>query len=483
MNNPIQQSTRRIRPWVVLAAGGLALFSNACMIGPKYQRPSALARPAFKEDPPDGWKEAQPNDAALRGQWWKVYNDPRLDTLEDQVSISNQNVLAAGAQFREAKESMRIARSGLFPTFTTAPSAARSGTGAAGVQNLYTLPLDGGYQIDVWGSIRRSVAANSAIAQAAAADLENARLLYQAELAADYFQIQGLDASRQLLESTVKSFEQYVQLTQDRYDGGVASMGDVALAQTQLETARAQLVDLGIQRAQFEHAVAVLTGKAPSELSITETPAQSPPPASLIGIPSTLLERRPDIAAAERQVAAANEQIGIAKTAFYPSLIFSDSAGSQTTAILNLLTWPSRFWSVGPQLAETLFDGGRRRAQVRLTQAAYDATVANYRQTVLTAFQQVEDSLAELRILAEEADITDRAVKAARQSLDISTAQYRGGIANYLQVITAQTSLLQNQRAAVNILTRRMVASVSLTQALGGGWETSRLPSPRDLRH
>ena len=468
---------------IVWGTAGWLLLSSACMVGPKYQRPGAPAPPAFKEAPPAGWKEAQPNDGALRGQWWKVYNDPRLDALEDQVSISNQNVLAAEAQFRAAKAAVRIARADLFPTVTATPSATGSGTGAAsGVQHVYTIPIDAAYQIDIWGSIRRGVAANSAIAQASAAELENARLLYQAELAADYFQIQGLDASRQLLDATVKSYERYVQLTQDRYDGGVASMGDVALAQTQLETARAQLVDLGVQRAQFEHAIAVLAGKPPSDLSIPAAPNQSPPPASSIGIPSTLLERRPDVAAAERQVAAANEQIGIAKAALYPSLALSAGAGLQTTVIGDLLTWPSRFWSVGPQLAATLFDAGKRRAQVKLTQAAYDATVANYRQTVLTALQQVEDSLAQLRILSEEGEIADRAVKAAQQSLEISTEQYRGGTANYLQVITSQTSLLQNQRTAVDILTRRMAASVSLIQALGGGWDASQLPSSRDVK-
>lgn len=484
MNQKGANLSNRLRPLLVFGTIGLLLISNACMIGPKYHRPGVPAPPAFKEELPSGWKEAQPNDGAVRGQWWKVYNDPRLDTLEDQVSISNQNVLAAEAQFREAKAAVGIARSGQFPTVTAAPSATRFGTGtASGGGRLYTIPIDLSYQIDVWGSIRRSVAANSAIAQASAAELENARLLYQAELAADYFQIQGLDASRQLLEATVKSYEQYVQLTQDRYDGGVASMGDVALAQTQLETARAQLVDLGVQRAQVEHAIAVLAGKPPSDLSILAASNQSPPPASLIGLPSILLERRPDVAAAERQVATANEQIGIAKAAFYPSLTFGASAGWQTTAILDLLNWPSRFWSLGPQLAETLFDAGKRRAQVKLTQAAYDATVANYRQTVLTAFQQVEDSLAQLRILSEEAEVTSRAVKAAQQSLEISTIQYRGGLANYLQVITSQTSTLQNQRTAVDILTRRMVASVSLIQALGGGWDASQLPSSQELRN
>jgi NodT family efflux transporter outer membrane factor (OMF) lipoprotein len=464
---------------MVWGTAGLLLLSSACMVGPRYQRPGAPAPPAFKEAPPAGWKEAQPNDGAVRSQWWKVYNDPRLDALEDQVRISNQNVLAAEAQFRAAQAAVSVARGGLFPTVTAAPSATDSGTGTpSGVRRLYTIPVDVAWQIDIWGSIRRGVAANAALAQASAAQLENARLLYQAELAGDYFQIQGLDASQQLLDATVKSYERYVQLTQDRFDGGVASQGDVALAQTQLETARVQLADLGVERAQFEHAIAVLTGKPPSDVSIPAAANQVPPPVSWAGIPSTLLERRPDIAAAERQVAAANEQIGIAKAALYPSLSLSAGAGSQTTVIGDLLTWPSRFWSVGPQLAETLFDAGKRRAQVRVTQAAYDATVANYRQTVLTAFQQVEDSLAQLRILSEEGEIADRAVKAAQQSLDISTEQYRGGIANYLLVITAQTSLLQNQRSVVDILMRRMAASVSLIQALGGGWDAAQLPRP-----
>jgi NodT family efflux transporter outer membrane factor (OMF) lipoprotein len=471
------------RPLIGLGTAGLLLLANACMVGPKYQRPAAPAPVAFKEAPPAGWKEAQPNDGALRGKWWEIYRDPRLNALEEQVAISNQNVLAAAAQFEAAKASVRVARASQFPTVTAAPSATGAGTGASGAKGLYTLPIDlVAYQVDIWGAIRRGVAANSAVAQASAAQLENARLLYQAELASDYFQIQGLDASLQLLDTTVKSYEQYVQLTQDRFDGGVASKGDVALAQTQLETVRAQLVDLGVQRAQFEHAIAVLTGKPPSDLSIPAIPKQAPPPVSTIGIPSALLERRPDVAAAERQVAFANEQIGIATAALYPSLTIGAAAGLQSSVLGDLFTWPSRFWSVGPQLAQTLFDTGRRRAQIRVTQATYDATAADYRQTVLTALQQVEDSLAQLRILAEEALITDRAVAAAQQSLEISTIQYRGGLANYLQVITAQTSALQNQRTAVDLLTRRMVASVSLIQALGGGWDASQLPSSKDLR-
>jgi|SRR5579871_1672421 len=458
-------------------------FLLLCMVGPQYRRPTSPVSPAFKEEPPTGWKEAQPADGAIRGEWWKAYNDPGLDALEAQVSISNQNVLAAEAQFREAKAAIRVARGALFPTVTKAPFVTRSGHGAvSGANRLYSIPVDLVYQIDVWGAIRRGVAANSFTAQASAAELENARLLYQAELAADYFHLQGLDGDRTLLDETVSSYEQNVQLTQNRYDGGVASRGDVALAQTQLETARAQLVELGIQRAKFEHAIAVLMGKPPSDLSIPAVPNQSLPPASLIGLPSSLLERRPDIAAAERQVAAANEQIGIAKAALYPSLTLTASAGLQTTSIVDLLTWPSRFWSVGPQLAQTLFDAGKRRAQVRMSKAAYDATVANYRQTVLTGFQQVEDSLAELRILSQEAETVDRAVKFAQQSLQISTDQYRGGLTNYLQVITAQTSALQNQLSAVDILARRKVVSVSLIQALGGGWDASQLPSSNALR-
>jgi NodT family efflux transporter outer membrane factor (OMF) lipoprotein len=439
---------------------------------------------AFKEELPSGWAEATPNDDAPRGEWWMIYNNPQLDTLEDQVDISNQNVLAAEAQFRAAEASVRAVRSAEFPSVSAAPSISRSKVGTPeGGLNLqrsdYTLPVDATYQVDVWGSNRRNTTASRDLAQASAAELESVRLLSQAELASDYFQIQGLEAERKLLEATVKSYEQNVQLTQDRFDGGVATMADVALAQTQLETARGQLTDLQIPRAQFEHAVAVLTGKPPADLSVTEVPTQSAPPPFAVDLPSTLLERRPDIAAAERQVAAANQQIGIAKAALYPALTLNGTASSQAAVIGDLLTLPSRFWSVGPDLVQSLFDAGKRRAQVRVTEANYDATVATYRQTVLTAFQQVEDSMAQLRILSDEGEVVDRAVKAAQQSLDISTIQYRGGTASYLQVIEAQTSVLQNQRSAVDILTRRMVASVNLIQALGGGWDTSQLPAVR----
>jgi NodT family efflux transporter outer membrane factor (OMF) lipoprotein len=480
----MSESGCRGRCAITFTMAGLLGLLSACMVGPEYRRPIAPSSEAFKEELPDGWKEAQPNDKPDRGAWWNVYNDAQLNRLEEKISISNQNVLAAEARFQAAAAAVRTARSALFPSVTTEPAATRlqASSGLEQARTSYILPIEVSYQADVWGNIRRSAAANTAVAQASAADLGNVRLLYQAQLAADYFQIQGLDAERDLLDAAVKSYEQYVQLTQDRYEGGITSMADVDLARTQLETTRVQLIDLRLQRAQFEHAIAVLIGTPPSDVSISPEQDSSSPPVIEVGIPSALLERRPDIASAERQVAAANEQIGIARAALYPSLIFNASGGSQSAAIGDLLAWPTRFWSVGPQLMQSVFDAGKRRAEVRQARAGYDATVANYRQTILTAFEQVEDSLAQLRILSEEADAETVAVKAAEQTLDISTIQYRGGLTNYLQVITAQTSLLQNQRAAVQIQTRREVASVSLIQALGGGWDTSQLPSSRDLR-
>lgn len=455
---------------ILLASIVSLLSSTACAIGPKYVRPPTPAPPAYRESPPSGWTGAQPMDLAVRGRWWQIFHEGGLDALESDVSISNQNVLAAEAQYRAAQAAVRVTASGLFPVVTAVPGATRSGGGTTGSGRLYQVPLDVSYQADVWGSIRRSVAANKTIAEASAADLENARLLYQSELAIDYFQIQGLDAELRLLEETVRSYEEYVRLTQARFQGGVVSMADVALAQTQLQGARAQLTDLGVARAQFEHAIAVLTGRPPAALSIPPASSQSVAPALTVELPSTLLQRRPDIAAAERRVAAANLQIGVARAAFFPALSFGGNVGSQAAAIADLFTAPTRAWSIGVQLAQTLFDGGKRRSQIKLTEAAYDATVASYRETVLTSFQQVEDALAALRIVTQELDIVTQAVAAAQQSLDIATIEYRGGLANYLQVITAQASLLQNQRAIVDLRTRMLTESVSLIQALGGGW-------------
>jgi NodT family efflux transporter outer membrane factor (OMF) lipoprotein len=454
------------------------------MVGPQYRRPTAPTPAAFKEAPPDGWKLAEPGDAIPRGAWWQIYSLPELDALEQQVAVSNQNVIVAIAQYRQARDQVRIARSGLFPTVNVAPSAtitranssARTGAGAvvttqgSGFVVDYSLPVDFQYQVDLWGSVQRSVTAASATAQASQGDLENVLLMNQAQLAQLYFQMRGLDGDASLLQETLQIYAQSLQLTKDRMQAGIASGADVAQAQAQYDSTRAQWIDVGVARAQFEHAIAVLTGKPPSEITIAPSPVAGLPPAVPIGLPSALLERRPDISAAERRVAAANEQIGIAKAAFYPSLNLVATGGFASTAISTLLTWPSRFWAVAPQFALTLFDAGKRHAQVDLEEAAYDATVATYRQTVLTSFQQVEDQVAALRILEQEAAAEEMAVTAATQALDIVNEQYRAGTVDYLQVIVSQATLLQARRTALDILTRRLVASVLLVEALGGGW-------------
>ena len=481
-----------------LLLAAFCLLLSSCRVGPEYRRPPAPTPPTYKELPPAGspqaqeWAPAHPSDALTRGKWWEIYNDPELNALEEQVNISNQNIKQIEAQYREAKLNVRIARSYLFPTLTASPSIVNSlyPVTSSGNKNFtpssqttYNLPLSVSYEADVWGSVRREFQALAEAAQISDAQLESARLLYQADLAQDYFELRGTDGEKGLLSTTVKSYQDYLKLTQDRFNSGVASGADVAQAQTQLETARAQLIDYDVARAQYEHAIAVLTGKPPAEVSVSYRPIQITPPPVPVGLPSTLLERRPDIAAAERQMAAANEQIGIAEAAYYPTISFSASAGVESTAFLKWISWPSHFWSVGPQLAETLFSAGRIRATVEQNEAAYDATVASYRQTVLTAFQQVEDNLAALRVLENEARAEDDAVKAAQNSLDISTYQYKAGTVNYLSVITEQAILLQDQVQALGILTRRMSASVLLIEALGGGWNTSRLPSVHDLEH
>ena len=487
---------------ICLVAAGIALGLSSCKVGPEYKRPPVATPPAYKEIPPDNspqaaeWKRAQPSDAMARGKWWEIYHDPELNTLEEQVSISNQNLKMAEAQFREATFAVRIARSNLYPTVSVSPTIVneRSAvTGTAGNQafvpssrTTYDLPVNVSWEADIWGSIRRSITAAAEAAQVSDAQLENARLSYQAQLAEDYFELRGTDGEEQLLETTVKSYQDYLKLTQDRFNSGVASGADVAQAQTQLATARAQLIDYGVARAQYEHAIAVLSGKAPAEVSISRSPIKITPPAIPVGIPSTLLERRPDIADSERQMAEANEQIGIAKAAFYPIIGLATSGapfGFESTSFTQWLTWPSRFWSVGPGLAETIFDAGRRRATLNQTLAAYDATVANYRQTVLVAFQQVEDSLAALRVLENEAGAEAEAVDAAQNALTISTYQYKAGVANYLTVITEQAFLLQDQVQALNILTRRMSSNVLLIEALGGGWNDTKLPKVQELAH
>ena len=480
---------RRLHVFLCVAAAGMLLLLSSCRVGPEYKRPPAATPAAYKELPPPNspqaseWALAQPNDALVRGKWWEIYSDPELNALEEQVSVSNQNLLAAEAQFREAKFAVRIARSNLYPTVSVAPSIVNSRSVLVGQPSYttYDLPVDVSYQADIWGSIRRSIQASAEAAQVSDAQLENARLSYQAELAQDYFELRGTDGEKELLDTTVKSYQDYLKLTQDRFNSGVASGSDVAQAQTQLETARAQMIDYDVARAQYEHAIAVLAGKSPAELSISYRSIKITPPPVPVGLPSNLLERRPDIAAAERQMAQANEQIGIAKAAYYPTLTISGAVGFESSQFLKWLSWPSRLWSVGPQLAETIYDAGRRRATLNQTLAGYDATVASYRQTVLVAFQQVEDNLVALRVLENEAQAENEAVKAAQNALDISTYQYKAGTVNYLAVITEQAILLQDQVQALNILTRRMSASVLLVEALGGGWNSSRLPALKDL--
>lgn len=481
--------SNQIRVPLYLAVAGLALAGAGCMKGPNYQRPVAAVPPGYREAPPEGWKSAQPSDGALRGKWWEIFGDPALNALEEQVAISNQNVLQAEAQFREAVAAVKISRSALFPTVTGTPSATGSQTssrlsttgGHGGTAGLYSIPVSASYTADVWGAIHRSVTASANTAQSIAAALENVRLLYQAELAEDYFTLHGLDADFQLLTETVRSYQESLTITQARYAGGVASDSDVSEAETQLYTTQAQLVDLDIQRTQTEHAIAVLIGKAPKELELARDLIHREPPVIPIAMPSTLLERRPDVADAERQAAAANEQIGIAKSAFYPTLSIAASAGVEATNPLNLLTWPARFWTIGPQLAQILFDAGKRTAQVAQAQATYDATAAAYRQSVLTAIQQVEDNLSALRVMEQEAAVTARAVASAKRSVDVTTAQYKGGTVNYLSVIQVQTIALTDERTAVDLKTRRMVASVALVQALGGGWDSSKLPTTQDV--
>lgn len=473
----------------------IGLLSAACaIVGPNYHKPSVETPGGFKEAPPAGWKAAQPRDAALRGKWWELYGDPALNALEEQVSVSNQTLAQAEAQFRGARAAVALARAGLFPTVTagaqvttsragtsrsSSASSTQTGTGTSSgsTTTIYQVPIDFTWELDLWGRVRRQIEANVATAQASAADVENVRLSLQAELAVDYFQLHGLDEQAQLLESTVKEYETAFKITSNRHDQGIASGADLAEAQTQLETARAEAIDLGVARTQMEHAIAILTGKAPADLTIPSAPIHFGPPVVPVGIPSELLERRPDIAAAERRVASANAQIGVAQAAYYPTLTLNASGGFASTTLGKLFSLPNRFWSVGPQLLGTLFDGGQRRAAVAQAEANYDATVAGYRESVLEAFQTVEDNLAALRVLADEATQQVAATNAAERSLALTRNRYNAGIATYLEVITAQNAAYANERNTVDLRVRQMVASVNLIRALGGGWTTGDLPS------
>ena len=505
MHRIVKSTSRRAAiyfPAILCLLGG-------CSVGPKYHTPSTDNPAVYKELTPagfpntDGWKVAQPKDDALRGKWWEIFNDPQLNALEDKVNVSNQSIAAAAANFFAARAMVREARSQLFPTVSVNPSitsqrsssnnkaggttssASGSGTGttssSAGTFSDFSLPFDATWQPDLFGRIRSTINAAAYGAQASAADLENTRLTMQADVAMDYFQLRGQDALKQLLDSTVVAYEKSLDLTKALYETGIGTEEAVTQAETQLESTQAQDVALGIQRAEFEHAIAMLTGQPASSFSIPVAPLTSTPPAIPFGVPSLLLERRPDIASAERLVAQANAQIGIARAAYFPTVTLSALAGFQSSSIATWFAWPSRFFSVGATGSETIFDAGLRHATVVQYKAQYDETVANYRQAVLTAFQQVEDNLASLRILSEEIQFQDSAVKSAEKSLVLATDRYNLGIDPYLNVITAQTALLSNQETAVNLRIQQMTASGGLINALGGGWDTSQLPSPKQL--
>jgi NodT family efflux transporter outer membrane factor (OMF) lipoprotein len=474
----------------LLGVTGLSLLTG-CAVGPRYAKPNAPAPPAYKEVPPN-WKTAQPSDQAAKGKWWEVFQDAQLNALEEQINVSNQTLKAAQAQFEQARAAVRINRSAEFPEVTAGISATRNKlsknrpNGRLSPTTTYTdlqLPLDASYEVDVWGRVRKTVEAARANAQATAADLENVSLSLHAELASDYFQLRALDAETQLLNSTVAAYEKALELTRNRYSGGVVSQVDVAQAETQLETTRAQAVDLGVQRAQFEHAIAVLIGQPAPSFALAVSPQVSAPPVVPVGLPSELLERRPDIAGNERRMATANAQIGIARAAYFPTITLSASGGFEGTSITNWFNGPSAFISAGASAIGTFFDAGRRRAVNDQARAAYDQSIANYRETVLGAFQEVEDSLSALRLLEDEAKTQDAAVASAQHSLELSTNRYKGGVATYLEVITAQSIALTDQRVAVEISGRRMAASVSLIKALGGGWNATDLPMVQKDTH
>jgi NodT family efflux transporter outer membrane factor (OMF) lipoprotein len=480
----------------------VVLLCAGCMVGPDYFKPSVPMTAAYKED--QGWKLARPRDDIPRGKWWEIFGDPQLNALEEQVSEANQNVKVAEARFRQARALIGFFRAGLFPTVTAggsalsvrnstlSPSASSgasssgtpspssggsSGTSSSGASTgEFLLTGDISYEIDLWGRIRRGVTAAREEAQATAADLETARLSLQAELAFDYFELRSADTQQRLLNDTVQAFKEALQLTINRFEGGAAPKSDVAQAQTQLETTQVQATDIAVQRAQFEHAIAVLIGKPPAEFSLPPAPLDLQPPNIPAGLPSELLERRPDIAAAERRVAEANEQIGIAKAAYFPTVTLNALLGFESSSLRNFGGRQSFLWAVGSSIAQTIFDGGRRRATSEAALASYDATVASYREATLDAFQQVEDNLAALRILEQETEQQERAVVSARESLQLFTNRYKGGVDNYLQVITAQTVALANERNQVDIMRRRMDASVLLVKALGGGWHVDDLP-------
>jgi NodT family efflux transporter outer membrane factor (OMF) lipoprotein len=464
------------------AAAAFVLFG--CTVGPNYVRPPADVPVDFKEL--GNWKPAQPSDELSKGKWWEVYEDPQLNALEDQIDVSNQSLKASQEQFAQARAALKISRSAYYPTVTGSASASRNHVSSneplfvpkssKSDYSDFQIPIDASWEPDLWGRVRRTVEASRSEAQASAADLANISLSLHAELALDYFQLRGLDAQRDLLDSTVIAYEKALDLTQNRYKGGLASAVDVAQAETQLKTTRAQAIDVGVNRSALEHAIAVLIGKPPAQFSLPSSPLRAAPPAIPPGLPSDLLERRPDIAASERRMQESNAQIGVAKSAYYPLITLTGAGGFESGVFTTLLQGPSGLWSVGAAASEYIFDAGKRRAVTQQSEAAYRQSIDNYRQTVLGAFQEVEDNLAALRILNEEEAVQQSAVTSAEHSLALSNSRYKGGIVNYLEVITAQNAALSDEVTEVGIQTRRMTASVLLVKAIGGGWNAAKIP-------
>ena len=484
-----------------------ALLLAGCMVGPKYSKPSAQIPANYKENPanfPDQqvWKVADSQQAMLRGKWWEIFNDAELNTLEDQLDASNQTIAQSYQNYVAARAVVQQARSQFFPTVATSPSATRSrvsgnvgggnstsssasGSGSSssspGATNLFSLPGDVSWEPDLWGRVRNTVNQARYAAQVSAADLANVRLSQQSSLAQLLFEVRGQDALQKLFNDTVIADRKTVDYAQAQYETGVGDKISLVEAQTALQSAESAAIAVGLTRAQFEHAIAVLIGKTPAEFSVPTKILDSVPPPVPLGVPSHLLERRPDVAAAERTMAEANAQIGIAYAAYYPNVTLSASGGFESNSFSSWLAWPSRFWSIGTSLSETIFDAGLRRAQVRQFAALYNADVAGYRQTVLTAFQQVEDFLAAERILSQQTDKQKEAVASAQQFFDLEYDRYQTGIDPYINVLTAQNTLLGDQQSLVNLQTQRMTSEVQLIVALGGGWDNTQLPTPAQV--
>ncbi len=463
----------------------LAMPLTGCVVGPDYIKPQAIISPEFKEL--KGWKQTQPRDTALPSNWWEIFNDSRLNTLEEQVATANQSIIQAQAQYSQAQHLVQAAQSSFLPilTMTGTTSRFQAATGqsvaVAGVRNLFGSAASVAWEPDLWGSVARQVEANTGNAQASAATLQALQLSTQAMLAQNYFQIKVLDAQKTLLDETTLAYSKTLDIIKNRYAVGMVAKSDVMQAQTQVESIRAQAINLGIARAKLEHAIAVLIGKTPAELSLSPTVLEAKPPAVPVSLPSELLERRPDIAAAERKIAAANAQIGVAKAAYYPTLNLAANNGFQSTDLSSMFTMARRYWALGPAgAAMTLFDGGAKNAQYKQAIDGFDASVAAYRQTVLTGFQEVEDNLAALRILEQEIDVQDKAVAAANQALLLTINQYQAGTLSYLNVMTAQTATLSNRQTAVSLRGEQFAATVLLVKALGGGWNETLLPTSEE---